>query len=105
MRLVRLLNDSLAVVEEDRAVLADLREDAVIVGVVGLAGERARGQLAEDVHCVAVGPAVPKSAPALKVKPGEPTNGIGLPPLMSMFITWLPKALVLIVSELTSPVV
>ena len=44
---------SLAVVEEDRAVLADLREDAVIVGVVGLAGEWAGGQLAEDVQGVA----------------------------------------------------
>ena len=44
---------SLAVVEEDRAVLADLREDALIVGVVGLAGERAGGQLAEDVQGVA----------------------------------------------------
>ena len=46
---------SLAVVEEDRAVLADLREDAVIVGVVGLACERAGGQRAEDVEGVAVG--------------------------------------------------
>ena len=96
---------SLAIVEEDRAVLADLREDGGIVGVVGLAGERAGGQLAEDVQGVGAKAAVPKSAPALQIRPGESTDGIGLPPLMSMFITWLPKSLVSMVSELISPVV
>ena len=52
----------LAVGEEDRAVLADLREDGWIVGVVGLARERARGELAEDVQGVAA-PAVDRCPP------------------------------------------
>ena len=77
----------------------------MIVGVVGLAGERAGGQFAEDVENVGAQAAGPESAPALQIKPGVSTDGIGLPPLMSMFITCVPKALVLIVSELKSPVV
>ena len=93
-----------AVVEEDRAVLADLGEDGLIIGVVGLAGERAGGELAEDVQGVAVETAGAESAPALKIRPGVSTTGMGLPPLMSMFITWLPKSLVLMVSELRSAV-
>ena len=92
---------SLAVVEEDRAVLADLREDT---RDRWRCGSRWRmGRWAARRRCSGRGcprPPVPKSAPALKVRPGVSTNGIGLPPLMSMFITWLPKALVLIVSEL-----
>ena len=41
--------------EEDRAVLAHLRENALVVGVMGLAGERARRKLAEEVQRVRIG--------------------------------------------------
>ena len=71
---------SLAVVEEDRAVLADLREDAVIVGVVGLAGERAGGQLAEDVQGVVPKRVAEVSAGVEDQARRAEQTGIGLPP-------------------------